>query len=360
MRCRVSDRERRREWERLRDEWIAGGRKGPKFPTRAEYIAGSTRADGTEAQRAPEAPRPREIPRERMDRRAPDGPGDVQDSRIARSAAQPRAAVDERRSVMDPARASKLCAVVNDIHWPAVREGCWNAFRAWHRDWRPSVTVINGDALDFEPISSHPKSIHTPTEIASSIETFVVELNALACEAGRVVFLPGNHERRLSRYLGGATPQALKGLRGLTLQEICVAHGLRRDVEWVHESAAVQGFRFADFLIRHGDGQSSRFGGGVNPAQTQLRRSFGQSIAFGHTHRAGITTATAGGRTFFGVANGCFQAPADYAPDAAWERSFLVLEALAPDYVHATPTLVVMQGSRFSYGGRTYGAAEAA
>lgn len=259
----------------------------------------------------------------------------------------------KKRPAPNPPR---LIVVASDIHFPHHSPPHWASFRAFHRANRPHRTILLGDMLDLLPMSTHPKKPEDETEIASSIEMFVRECNELASECGELVCVIGNHERRFERYLRGAAPHVIRGLRGLSLREQARSFGLRKDIAWVEEDAAVEGVRSAQFLCRHGDQQAGRFGGSlVNTAGWILNRSYAQSAINGHFHRAGIYVRTlANGTNFHGVANPCLAANT-YAPGAEWSRGFTILETIPPDHARASVYLVTMEpeGS-FVFGGKYY------
>jgi len=250
-------------------------------------------------------------------------------------------------------RASRLVGVVSDIHFPVPHRKNWQAWLAWVRRNRPWKVIIAGDAMDMLPVSRHDKHRDDPVHLLAEIEECVGACNELAGLAEHVVFMPGNHEKRYERYLHGPTPHVLRGLKGLTLEEQMRANGLVDKVAWYTEKVGATGIAVGQFVVRHGDKQTGRFGGGINLATNRLNKSLGQSELFGHHHVAQMAARSAHGRTAVVIANPCIADYQDYAgSDVTWQSGFTILELDARDY--ATPYIVLMQDGRFSWGGVTY------
>ncbi len=250
---------------------------------------------------------------------------------------------------------SIVVAIVSDVHFPHHHRGAWAAFREWHAVARPYWTICNGDMIDLAGLSRYDKAGDEPLP-SEEIAVAVRELNALAAECTKLTFMEGNHEDRFARLLAGVPANVLAGLRGLTLREQMLAHGLSKRVEWVRETPQSAGISVAQFVVRHGHKQSGRFGGGVNPAVNRLNKSLGVSEVIGHHHVAQHAVRAAHGRVAHAIANPCMEAMQSYAgSDATWPLGFTILEVL-PGWQHATPHLVVMDPrGAFALNGRAYG-----
>lgn len=251
------------------------------------------------------------------------------------------------------ASASRIVAVLADLHIGAEDRQALEAVRRWHRHVRPDTTVLLGDFVDLGMLSRFLQSPEAPHEAIPQVRAFAALANALAAEARRVVVVEGNHDERWSKALGPIA-HTLRGALGLTLEAQCRAQGLDPRVEWVHEDARTEGVRVGQFVLRHGHNQSGRFGGGKHLAATRITKSLGVCEVFGHHHRGQVFCQSAHGRTAIAVACPCLAADQDYQPDPDWQRGFVVLELSAPEYTVATPHLVLIEGGRFSWGGRTY------
>lgn len=250
---------------------------------------------------------------------------------------------------------SQVVAVVSDVHFDLHDARCWRAFRRWHTATRPARTVLAGDMVDLGMLSSYPQEAGAPLRAIEQIQCLVREVNPLATESARVVFLEGNHESRWVREVVGKHAVALEGSVGLTFREQCLAHGLDRRVEWVTEQPGVFGVGVGPFVIRHGHKQAGRFGGAVHLAANALTKGMGQSCVMGHHHRAQFVARTAFGRTAIAIANPCMTVEHHYAPGADWQRGFTVIETHGPHGEQATAYVVVMQpDGSFAHGGVVY------
>lgn len=256
-----------------------------------------------------------------------------------------------------PAR-SQVVAVVSDAHMDMQDPRCWRAFRRWHAAVRPSMTVLAGDMVDLNMLSPYAQEAGASLRAVEQIQCLVRECNPLVVEAGRVLFLEGNHEARWSREVVGKHAVALDGSVGLSFREQCQAHGLDKRIEWVKEAPGTFGVAVGPFMVRHGHNQSGRFGGGMHIAHNAVVKSLGQSTIVGHHHRGQLIAHTAFGRTVVGIANPCMTGEHGYAPGANWQRGFTVLELHGPNGQHATPQVVLMaDDGSFAWGGNVYSGA---
>jgi predicted phosphodiesterase len=245
--------------------------------------------------------------------------------------------------------ASRLCAVVSDIHFPHHHRAGWEAFLAWCRDNRPRRVVINGDGLDFEALSRFaktPENVHAIDEI----KVMVYEVNRLAAVCGEVFYQEGNHDERWSGIVA-AVAIHLKGAIGLTLEEQCRFQGLDARVRWVREDVHNLGTQIGPFRIRHGHKQSKGFGP-KHISATRLAKSMGHNEIVGHHHRAQLMCQTAFGKMAIAIANPSLTAPHAYAPGADWQSGFTVVECFGDDAT-AYPVVMTLDG-RFAWGGRVY------
>jgi predicted phosphodiesterase len=260
--------------------------------------------------------------------------------------AAPRAAV---------ARKATVVAVLSDVHLPHPHAPSFGAARAWIRANSPDWVILNGDIMDMCAAGRFERGKNDPVHLLDEIEQFVAIANEMVRETDRLTFVEGNHEKRWDRLIGGANPAALKGIVGLSLHEVCVAHGLSKRVEWYREKVGNAGLRVGSCIVRHGDKQAGRFGS-INPATTRLNKSMGVSEVVGHHHVAALATRHAHGRSAFCVANPCLAEMQEYAgSDTTWAHGFTILEVDDRDIT--TPHLVLITDGRFARGGVVYGGA---
>lgn len=250
---------------------------------------------------------------------------------------------------------SDIIAIVSDIHFDLHHAPSWRAFRKWHKEVKPSKTIILGDFVDLGMMSRYIQESSAPIHAIPQIKMFVSEANSLAKEAEELVIVEGNHDERWSKVIFGNAPQALKGALGLTLHDQCKAQGLSdENVVWLREDTAVKGVRCGPFILRHGHNQASRFGAGKHLAANRLGKTMGVSEVFGHHHRAQVFCQTSLGRTAVAVANPCMTGDHEYSKDPDWQRGFTILELYGPDKCYASPFLVIMNNGHFAYNGKVY------
>lgn len=252
-------------------------------------------------------------------------------------------------------KTSNIVAICNDIHFDAHDPQAWGAFRAWHKDIRPSKTVILGDFLDLGMMSRYVQGGNDPLFAIPQIQMFVKEANEMAKECGELVVVEGNHDERWTKMVLGNLPHIYNGAIGLSLQEQCRAQGLHKSISWLREDTVIKGLRCGPFLLRHGHNQSGRFGGGKHLAANRLMRTMGQSEVFGHHHQAQMMCQTSQGRTAIAIASPHLSGDHDYNKDPNWQKGFTILELYGPDNKFATPHLIVMsEGGHFAWNGRVY------
>lgn len=251
----------------------------------------------------------------------------------------------------------EVVAVISDVHHPHVHLKTWRAFRAWHRDVRPSRTIVAGDFFDLPMISSHAPEPDQGVEMLPPLRTGSKMLNELEAECGELCFTPGNHEGRWAKQLMHLAHQ-LRGMEEcVSLEALCRAHGLSPTINWVNEDPKKEKapFQVGQFGIRHGHKQGA---GGRTPTAALLHKDAGvanHSLVMGHFHRPQIYTC--GDRTF--VVNAHMEAPVAFTGGVdGWTRGWTVL-LLDTETDKAQVVPMWSNTARFIWEGRVYdGAAE--
>lgn len=249
---------------------------------------------------------------------------------------------------------SSIIAIANDIHFNVHHEPTWRAFRKWHSDVNPDMTVLLGDYLDFGMLSRYLQHGGQPFNAIEQIEVFVAEANGLSKECDRLVCIEGNHDERWNKVVLGDYAQQLNGALGLTLEDQCRAQGLTEKAEWLVEDTVMTGLQLGPFCLRHGHRQGGRFGGGKHLAANRIMKSLGVSEIFGHHHRVQMFCQTAHGKTAIAVANGHMADDQAYVSDPNWQRGFCILELYGPDNAYGTAHPIVIQDGHFAWNGKVY------
>lgn len=168
----------------------------------------------------------------------------------------------------------KLHSVVfiPDCHHPNVNDAAWSLMlRALHA-LKPSIIVVLGDFADGESLSLHepdePGSRDFSDEVGEVMRA-LTQLDEVGAE--RKVYLEGNHEQRLQRYLARKAPALY---RSLALPELLKLK--ERGWEWVPYK---QSLKLGKLHLTHDTGSA-----GMNAHRASAKAFMGSAI-IGHTHR---------------------------------------------------------------------------
>lgn len=98
--------------------------------------------------------------------------------------------------------------IIPDCHAPYHDERAWKLMLKAARQFKPHIIVHCGDLADFYAVSSHskdPSRKHQLKDELKEVKRLRKQLDALG--AKRKVFIEGNHEDRLRRYLEEKAPE---------------------------------------------------------------------------------------------------------------------------------------------------------
>ena len=163
-----------------------------------------------------------------------------------------------------------------DLHIPYHDVKAVENVLKYAKDLKPNTVLLNGDILDCDSISSHVKGNlraiegKTLRKEYDAGERFLDDLQK-ACPESQIVFMEGNHEYRVERWLN-EHPQA-QGLmevpNGLNLKQ--------RGILWIPSWSQTKIFRVGKANFVHG------LYTGKNHAEKMVN-SFGCNIFYGHLH----------------------------------------------------------------------------
>lgn len=163
-----------------------------------------------------------------------------------------------------------------DLHIPEHDQRSIASVLKYAKDFKPDTVLLDGDILDISSISSHVKGNlraiegKTLRKDYDQGERFLDELQK-ACPNSRIVWMEGNHEFRVQRWLD-EHPQA----QGL--MEIPNALKLSsRKVEWLPSWSQTKVFKKGKANFIHG------LYHGKNHA-AKMVQAFGCNIFYGHLH----------------------------------------------------------------------------
>ncbi len=224
---------------------------------------------------------------------------------------------------------------IPDTHVPYHDPRAWAVMLAGARVFKPDTVVILGDFADFYAVSSHSKNPERRADLdyeVGLVKEKLAELDALG--ASRRVYVAGNHEDRLSRYLMDHAP-ALFG--SVSIPEVLGLHTSGWEYVPYREF-----LRLGKLRITHDTGKA-----GQN-AHRQAMGSFRHSTVIGHTHRmemsvAGSADGSPAVAAMFGWL-GSFE-HVDYMhrieSQAAWVHGFGLGFMEPSGVVHLTPVPIV-------------------
>lgn len=182
--------------------------------------------------------------------------------------------------------------VVPDVHAPFHDADAWKLMIDVARDLQPETIVLIGDLMDCFCISSHSKSPERVFRLKDEVlvaRGLLDDLDSLG--AKDKVFLEGNHEDRLARYISDKAPE-LYGLidipKLLELKD--------RDWEWVPYR---QDTRLGSIYYTHDVGFFGKY------SVYRTLEAYQHSNVTGHTHRlAYIVGGNAAGESQIGASFG--------------------------------------------------------
>lgn len=178
--------------------------------------------------------------------------------------------------------------LIPDCHFPYVDTSAFNCMLNAARSIKPDTVIILGDFFDFFAISQHRKNPWRKLDLASEIASGNAGLKQIeALGAKRKIFVEGNHEERLQRFLADAGSDVIRALgpagllKANTLPE--VLNLKQRGWEWVPYR---QHLKVGKLYVTHDVGKA-----GAN-AHVDAESVFQGNCVIGHTHR--IATAVKG------------------------------------------------------------------
>lgn len=175
---------------------------------------------------------------------------------------------------MSRSKRGQTIVVCPDVHVPYHDPLAWKTFLAAVKHKKPDVLVIIGDFADFYAVSFYSKKPDRARFLKAEIDSVNDELDAVQkLRVPRVVFLSGNHEARLERYLNEKAPE----LYGL-IDVPTLFRFKERGWEYVPYGQAIS---IGKMDFSHDVGRC-----GKNAARASLE-DYGDNITIGHTHQLG-------------------------------------------------------------------------
>jgi hypothetical protein len=193
--------------------------------------------------------------------------------------------------------------LIPDCHVPYEDKKAFELMLRGGRSFEPDTVIVGGDFGDCYPISSHSKDPRRRSDLEYEVHRIRERLAQVAALAPNRVFLEGNHENRLERYLMDKAPE-LFGL--IKIPELFHIHKLG-----FHFVPYKTSFRFGKVWFTHDLGKA-----GQN-AHRAAAADYRSSCVINHTHRMEMSV------------QGCVEGPPSVAAMFGWLGDFNSV-----DYMH--------------------------
>lgn len=163
---------------------------------------------------------------------------------------------------------------IPDCHVPYHDEKAFELMLKAGKSFKPDHCIILGDFADFYGVSSHSKDPNRALKLKEEIEATKEALDRVtALGAKNNVFVSGNHEDRLERYLRDKAPELFNF--------ISIPKILELKEKGFKYTPYKQAYKIGKLNITHDCGKAGRV------AHLQSLDTFQHNIVIGHTHRLG-------------------------------------------------------------------------
>lgn len=246
---------------------------------------------------------------------------------------------------------TSVTVVCGDLHVPFHDTRAVGALLGYIRDTRPECLVLNGDTVDFYACSSFGKDPERELMLQDELDQANAVLNAFDAvmpSGSRKVFVIGNHEARLTRYLR-ENARSLAGLRALTLD------ALLNLTERGYEIVPMVGRDSSTHIgkVEVGHFNVARKGSGASARSLLMDR--GCSVLQSHTHRLGaIYKRSRGTGEQMGAWEiGCLcDLDPEYVTSPDWQQGFATITTCTSGRYHVA--LHEILGGELLIAGRRY------
>ena len=214
---------------------------------------------------------------------------------------------------------------LSDIHYPFHDVRALDAAVNYGANLDPTVLLLAGDVVDLPDFSKHPK-LNRRSFLEREMTIVVQQLDQFrqAFPKARIVWMEGNHEQRLKKYVIEKAPE-LAGVPLMDVPGFVRLYGgpsAMDRVEWVDDCRTVRTGNLA-----HLHGHEFRGGGGVNPARWLYLRT-GENSMCGHFHRTHeYSEPILSGKQIGAWSTGCLcTLNPDWMRKTKWNHGFAYIE----------------------------------
>jgi predicted phosphodiesterase len=238
---------------------------------------------------------------------------------------------------------------VPDVHVPYEDKRAFNVLLKSIKEFQPDTLILLGDFLDLWTISAHPKDFKVRPSLAQELEVGSRRLAQLEVAAGtkcKLVYISGNHEHRLERYLcsekGAPFLKPLVSAGLVDLDRATIPNLLKlkeRGWSWVPYKEHA---KFGKLHVTHDLGKAGA------AAHTDAEATFQSNAVIGHTHHMSYTVrGNMKGKAHVGAMFGWLGdlKEVDYMYRARalrdWSHGFGIAHQQANGVTHVTPVPII-------------------
>lgn len=161
---------------------------------------------------------------------------------------------------------------VPDVHIPYHDKRAWKLMLKVAKDLKPKHIIIMGDFLDFFSVSSHSKDPARSLKLQFEVDEGLRCLQQLDdLNAKNKLFIGGNHEDRLQRYLQDKAPEVFDFINVPQLLEL-------KERGWKY-TPYKKHTKLGKLYLTHDVGVAGRY------AAYRAFDTYGHSVITAHTHR---------------------------------------------------------------------------
>lgn len=226
---------------------------------------------------------------------------------------------------------------LGDIHAPFQSNRDLRIAYRVIEDLQPDKIILMGDCIDFYAISSFSREPKRVLQLQNEIDTTKEILGMIdSLSNAEIVYLMGNHEDRLQRYLM-AHPE-IYNLDNLKLEYLLGLDKLNIKIK-----AEV---KEGDLIYTHGKYVSKHSAYSVK--RELESRAYQISVLMGHTHRQGMFSITGYKNTVDGYEIGCLCEDQEYAINPNWQRGFAVVTDGFVELVKIRKRKTIFRGKQYT------------
>ena len=245
------------------------------------------------------------------------------------------------------AKGTQTVLIASDVHIPEHDRKAWKAFLRFAKDLSPAFVVLAGDFLELHSVSQHGAFNRELLNEDFAHGRQAIEAIKTAAPKAKLIYLEGNHETRLPRYIASKVPSLSGTLdlpSGLKLKDYGVA--------WVGETK--QPWSRGKLDVIHGH----QMGKGPKHHAMRMADLYGtpnRVVVYGHTHKPQMFSSPGLGGIKTAIGLGCMRTLQPewlHGANAGWGHGFALAEVSASGRASVYPVPVV-DGYIF-WRGKTY------